>query len=94
MPNTNKTGAAKTWDDELKEKCDAAMPGAIAERRRAERLNAQAPAMYALLKDLGITFDDEADITNSGGPNLAMRLRSEFGATGEAILAAIEGGES
>jgi hypothetical protein len=91
MSNTNKTGAANTWDDELKEKCDAAMPGAIAERRRAERLNAQAPAMYALLKDLGITFDDEADITNSGGPNLAMRMRSQHGAAIDAILASVEG---
>lgn len=40
----------------------------------------------ALLREILAALDDEADIGWSGGPNLAMRLRSQFGDRIEALI--------
>jgi hypothetical protein len=48
-----------------------------------------------LLAELMERIHDEADITNGGGPNLAMRLETEFGPRVDAILDGLnEGAES
>jgi hypothetical protein len=74
-------GEAETWDEELKAKCDAAMPRALVERRRTERLNAQAPAMYALLKDMLNGVESGAIVIDDEDREMALRE----------ILAAVEG---
>jgi hypothetical protein len=51
------------------------------------RLAEAAPVLLSLLEELSKRLDDEADINWNGGPNLAMRLRSELGNRIDAALA-------
>lgn len=46
---------------------------------------AQRDEMARLLREISERLNDEADITNGGGPNLAMRLQTEFGSRIDAL---------
>jgi hypothetical protein len=54
------------------------------------RLLEERAEFKAVVRAVFARIDEEFDITNSGGPNWAMRLSDEFGAAASAALAKSE----